>query len=74
MPNPEAQPVAAPAPTPAIPSNPITAAPPLPGTNPQQMELLRQAIHGGSGMVGHALGLGSLGHIAGRGITKMLGM
>ena len=66
-------PMARPA-APAIPSNPITNAPPLPGTTSQQASLLRDAVHSGSGMVGHALGLGPLGHIAGRGITRMLGM
>ena len=54
---------------PAIPPNPVTAAPPLPGTSPQQLELLRQAMHVG----GHMLG-GPVGSMAARGLTKVLGM
>ena len=54
---------------PAIPPNPVTAAPPLPGTSPQQLELLRQAMHVG----GHMLG-GPVGGMAARGLTKVLGM
>ena len=70
QPNPAAQPQPAPAPTPpAIHSNPVTAAPPLPGTSPQQLELLRQAMHVG----GHMLG-GPVGSMAARGLTKVLGM
>lgn len=45
-----------------IPANPITTAPPLPGTDPTQAALLQAAVHGGAHMLG-------LGHFA-----KMLGL
>ena len=78
MPNPAAQPqpaAAAPTPAPAqstpsgIPSNPITTAPPLPGTSPAQLQFLQKVVPAGTGLLGHATGIpgaGLLGHALGR--------
>ena len=75
MPNPEAQPQPAPAASPApasgIPSNPITTAPPLPGTSPAQLQFLKQAVPEGAGLLGHLLG-GPVGGILGRAGTRAM--
>lgn len=56
---------------PAIPSNPITTAPPLPGTSPAQLQFLKQAVPEGAGLLGHLLG-GPVGGILGRAGTRAM--
>ena len=97
MPNPQAnQPAGlaptAPQPPPAqnpfqggpggVPSNPITNAPPLPGTSPEQMSYLKQAMAHGTGLgrlanpMANILGApaGPYGHLGMHALFKMLGM
>ena len=56
-----------------IPSNPITTAPPLPGTSPAQAQFLQKVIPGGAGLLGHAIGGpigGLLGHAGARALMR----
>ena len=58
----------------SIPANPITEAPPLPGTTPQQATLLQQALHGAASHLGGHVGAKVLGGMGAYGIAKMLGI